>query len=167
MKTLMVVAILVAMVSCSKHTLVTQPTLRDSDNAVAEQGVVPDPVGQRDLSGAAEYRSRAYESVYFDFDKSDMRSDLDMLRATDTATDIIRTGRAVRVEGHCDERGTQMYNIALGERRALNVARYLRAIGVDPGKISCLSYGKERPADAGHDELAWAKNRRAEFKPKE
>ncbi len=89
---------------------------------------------------------------------------MDAVRATDTATDMMRTGRVVRIEGHCDERGTVEYNLALGERRSLNVARYIRSLGVEPDQISCISYGKEKPADPGRDELAWAKNRRVEFR---
>jgi peptidoglycan-associated lipoprotein len=64
------------------------------------------------------------------------------------------------VEGHCDERGTREYNLALGERRAAAVANYLVALGVDPNRIQTISYGKERPAVDGHDETAWSQNRR-------
>jgi peptidoglycan-associated lipoprotein len=67
------------------------------------------------------------------------------------------------IEGHCDERGTAEYNIALGERRAKSVKRYLINLGVDSSQLSTISYGEERPADPGHNEAAWAKNRRAEF----
>ncbi len=67
----------------------------------------------------------------------------------------------VVVEGHTDERGTPEYNIALGERRARSVARYLQNLGVDVNQISVVSYGEEKPVDPGHDESAWSKNRRA------
>ena len=70
------------------------------------------------------------------------------------------TGYSVTVEGHCDERGTREYNLALGERRAASVKNYLVALGVDPSRISTLSYGKERPLAMGHDEAAWSQNRR-------
>ena len=69
----------------------------------------------------------------------------------------------VTVEGHCDERGTVEYNLALGERRAASVKRYLVEHGIAEGRIGVMSYGEERPLDAGHTEEAWAKNRRAEF----
>ncbi|MDW8371737.1 MAG: peptidoglycan-associated lipoprotein Pal [Geminicoccaceae bacterium] len=67
---------------------------------------------------------------------------------------------SVTIEGHCDERGTREYNLALGERRAQAVKSYLVALGISPDRIRTISYGKERPADPGHDETAWALNRR-------
>ena len=70
---------------------------------------------------------------------------------------------SVRIEGHCDERGTTAYNLALGERRANMVRQYMVALGVDASRISTISYGKESPIDPGHTEAAWALNRRAHF----
>lgn len=70
---------------------------------------------------------------------------------------------AVRIEGHCDERGTVEYNLSLGEKRAGAVKDYLAAAGVEAARLSTISYGKERPVAEGHDEAAWSKNRRAEF----
>jgi peptidoglycan-associated lipoprotein len=67
------------------------------------------------------------------------------------------------IEGHCDERGTEEYNRSLGERRALALREALAKLGVDPSRIRTISYGKDHPADSGHDESAWAKNRRGEF----
>ncbi len=72
--------------------------------------------------------------------------------------------RLLLVEGHCDERGTNEYNLALGERRALSVRRYLVALGIGSDRLHTLSYGEEKPLDPGHTEESWAKNRRAEFK---
>ena len=69
----------------------------------------------------------------------------------------------VTIEGHCDERGTSAYNLALGEKRANAAKEYLVALGVNAARVSTVSYGKERPFDDGHDESAWAKNRRAHF----
>jgi len=70
----------------------------------------------------------------------------------------------VQVEGHCDERGTAEYNLALGDARAQAARDYLLSLGVSPDRLATVSYGKERPVDAGHSESAWAKNRRAHFK---
>ena len=67
------------------------------------------------------------------------------------------------VEGHCDERGTAEYNLALGEKRAMEAAKYLVNLGIEKERIRTISYGKEMPLDKGHDEAAWAKNRRAHF----
>jgi len=70
----------------------------------------------------------------------------------------------VTVEGHCDERGTVEYNLALGDQRAKTVADYLTTLGVSQDRLGSVSFGKERPVETGHDEAAWAKNRRAHFK---
>ena len=69
----------------------------------------------------------------------------------------------VRIEGHCDERGTEAYNMALGEHRAAAVRDYLTTLGVDASRLTTISYGKERPFATGHDEAAWAENRRDHF----
>ena len=69
----------------------------------------------------------------------------------------------MQVEGHCDERGTVEYNLALGERRAQSVKSYLVNLGVTDARLSTISYGEEKPASEGHDEGAWVKNRRAAF----
>jgi peptidoglycan-associated lipoprotein len=70
---------------------------------------------------------------------------------------------AIRAEGYCDERGTEEYNMALGERRAQSAKDYLVSVGADGSRIKTVSFGKERPLDPAHDEAAWAKNRRVEF----
>jgi peptidoglycan-associated lipoprotein len=69
----------------------------------------------------------------------------------------------VTIEGHCDERGTSEYNLALGERRAVAVKTYLASLGISPDRVRTVSYGKEFPFDPGHNEEAWASNRRAHF----
>jgi peptidoglycan-associated lipoprotein len=68
-----------------------------------------------------------------------------------------------QIEGHCDERGTTAYNLALGERRAFAAKQYLTTLGVAAPRLSTISYGEERPLDSGHNEAAWARNRRAHF----
>lgn len=106
---------------------------------------------------------RQLEKVYFDFDSSDL-SESARRTLTNNAQVITRNPLVkVRVEGHCDERGSDEYNLAIGERRAKAAARYLEALGVGTGRISTLSFGKEKPADPGHDEAGWAKNRRDDF----
>jgi peptidoglycan-associated lipoprotein len=104
-----------------------------------------------------------FEDVLFDFDKADLnpagRETLKKLADYLTA----KKEASVLVEGNCDERGTVEYNLALGEKRALSAMNYLIGLGVDKGRIKTISYGKERPLDPGHDEAAWAKNRRDHF----
>lgn len=105
-----------------------------------------------------------FENVYFDFDKSDLRQDArDVL--SKNAELILKSlaGIKVQIAGHCDERGSAEYNLALGEYRAKSVQKYLITLGVKAAGISIISYGEEKPAVIGNDEAAWAKNRRAEF----
>jgi peptidoglycan-associated lipoprotein len=104
------------------------------------------------------------ETVFFDFDKSDLRQDARNVLAKN-AEILLKTkqGAVVKVEGHCDERGSAEYNLALGERRAKSALQYLLTLGVQPDRLSIVSYGKEKPAVQGDDEAAWAKNRRAEL----
>ena len=105
-----------------------------------------------------------FKTVYFDFDKSEIRSDARPV--LERVADYLKKSPAVKivVEGHCDEMGTEEYNMALGERRALSVRRYLVTLGVAPERIGTVSYGEERPLDPAHNDAAWAKNRRCEFK---
>ena len=101
--------------------------------------------------------------IQFDFDKYDLRPDA--LRTLDGNSERIKeyAQLRIRVEGHCDERGTVEYNLALGEKRARAARDYLVTRGVPAGRLRIISFGKERPVDPGHNEDAWAENRRAEF----
>lgn len=97
--------------------------------------------------------------VYFGYDQSTLGSDA--LAILDKNIAQLRSNNQhIRLEGNADERGTREYNLALGERRANAVAQYLEANGIASSRIETISYGKERPADPGHNEAAWAKNRR-------
>jgi peptidoglycan-associated lipoprotein len=113
-----------------------------------------------------EARRRAMlNTVYFDFDKFNIRDD--EKAALDENARRLRDYRPedqVLIEGHCDERGTVEYNLALGDRRANRVKRYLVSAGIDAGRLDTISYGEERPAVMGSDERSWARNRRAELK---
>ena len=105
-----------------------------------------------------------FETVYFDFDKAELRQDARDVLSKNAET-ILKSfaGAKIQIEGHCDERGSAEYNIALGENRAKSVQKYLTTLGVKAGSLSIISYGKEKPAVIGSDEAAWAKNRRAEL----
>ena len=100
-------------------------------------------------------------TFYFEFDQARL-AERD-LRVLGLHAGYLRDfpNRRITIEGHCDERGTREYNLALGERRADAVARYLTSAGVRASQIETVSFGEERPEDAGHDESAWARNRRA------
>ena len=101
--------------------------------------------------------------VYFAYDAFSIPQD--QMANIDTVAEFLRINPVIVlvVEGNCDERGTNEYNISLGERRALAVREQLIALGVDGARVQTVSYGEERPSDAGHDENAWVKNRRADF----
>jgi peptidoglycan-associated lipoprotein len=103
----------------------------------------------------------AQRVVYFDFDKSNIKPEfLDVLTAHAKYL-IAHPDQKMRIEGYTDERGTVEYNIALGDRRAQAVRRFLLFQGVNPDQLTTVSYGESHPADPGHNEAAWAKNRRA------
>lgn len=101
--------------------------------------------------------------IYFDFDKYDIRADAKPAVEQDAAwLKTFRTAK-ILIEGHADERGTEDYNLALGEKRAKSVMDYLASMGIAPDRMKIISYGKSQPADPGHDEAAWQRNRRAQF----
>lgn len=103
------------------------------------------------------------ERVHFDFDKSDIRPDAEQVLQRKVTVLREYPGVELRIEGHCDERGSNEYNLALGQRRAEAVRRYLVSYGIDVGRFSTISYGEERPAVRASNEEAWSQNRRAEF----
>ena len=109
------------------------------------------------VPGTTRLLSRTF---YFDYDRAVISPD--DLAALEMHATILRNNRdrSVLIEGHCDERGTREYNLALGERRADEVRKFLTSAGVSPRQIETVSYGEERPEDPGHSEAAWARNRR-------
>jgi peptidoglycan-associated lipoprotein len=103
------------------------------------------------------------QTIHFDFDKSAVKTS-DEPKLEEVANYMkSNPSHALRVEGNCDERGTEEYNRSLGERRALAAREYLSRLGIDPGRVVTISYGQDRPADTGHAESAWSKNRRDDF----
>ena len=136
---------------------------------VAEPAVAtPPPVREDNLTASASSlddlnRNSPLKPVFFALDSSDIdgtaRSTLD----ADAAILKQNGSWVVTVEGHCDERGTAEYNLALGDRRATAAVAYLRSLGIPAERLKTVSYGKEFPFEPGHDETAWAKNRRAHF----
>lgn len=108
-------------------------------------------------------KSGLLKKIYFEFDRSELRAD-----ATATldanATNLKKySNLKIRIEGHCDERGTEEYNISLGERRAKVAYQYLVNVGVSPSRMEIVTYGKSQPEDPGHNEDAWSRNRRDVF----
>lgn len=103
------------------------------------------------------------ERIHFDFDKYNLRPDAVEVLTRNAEVLLVHPEIKIVIEGHCDERGTDEYNLALGERRAAAARDFLVRFGIDKSRISTVSYGEERPLDPQSNEEAWAKNRRAEF----
>jgi len=107
------------------------------------------------------YESSLLKPIYFDYDKYDIRpADAETLKGNAAVLKKYPTIK-IQIEGHCDERGTDEYNLALGERRASSTKKYLNSLGIGTDRVAIISFGEEKPADSGHNETAWSKNRRA------
>ena len=134
---------------------------------VAERPVVtPPPVAEDPMASRSIddlNRDSPMRIIYFGYDTAELSAEA--RAALDANAAVLKKYPAwtVTIEGHCDERGTAEYNLALGERRAAAAQAYLVALGIPASRVKTVSYGKEFPFDPGHDEAAWAKNRRAHF----
>lgn len=175
-QSLLMAAMLLFAVGCVKQTVETEELPPPKPPApMVRKKPAPKPMMKKeiDVTEAERRRKRAafkrsmaaFENdvVYFDFDKSDIRPDM---RATlDAKARFLQEFPSVRVqvEGHCDERGTVEYNIALGHRRSQSSKDYLVSLGVNSSRVDTVSYGEERPADTRSNEAGWAMNRRAKF----
>jgi peptidoglycan-associated lipoprotein len=127
--------------------------------------VPPEPaVSSADIGSLDEINKKGILApVFFEFDSAEMSSEGQAVLAKNAETMKQYQTWVVSIEGHCDERGTAEYNLALGERRALSVRQYLVSLGIAAERLRTVSYGKEFPFDPGHGESSWARNRRANF----
>ena len=168
-----------AATGCAKKQTVksegTQGSAAGAPAAVAEAPVKappapaapapPEKVASAAEAGVAvtEEKPSRFDDVRFDYDKSEVRED--GRKTSQAVADYMKKNpkAALLIEGHCDERGTAEYNMALGERRATAVMNYIVSLGVPKAALSTVSFGKEKPLDPGHNDGAWAKNRRAHF----
>lgn len=103
------------------------------------------------------------QKIHFDFDKSNVKAEFEPVLKANATWLQANSGSKVTIEGHCDERGSVEYNVALGDRRANSAKGYLKNLGVADARLSTISYGKERPGCTQHNESCWWQNRRAEF----
>jgi len=131
--------------------------------APAEQPVVTAAAAAAAGVAVTEEKPSQFDDVRFDFDKSEVKED--GRKTCQAVADYLKKNPKAKllIEGHCDERGTSEYNMALGERRAAAVMTYIASLGVSKAALSTISFGKEKPLDPDHNEDAWAKNRRAHF----
>jgi peptidoglycan-associated lipoprotein len=138
----------------------------DPPRPVAEPVIVPpmpaeDTIGSKSLDDLN--RDSPLRPLFFELDSSDVSTEGQQVLQANAAVLKKYPGMQITIEGHCDERGTPEYNLSLGERRALAAKNYLVSLGIPADKVKTVSYGKEFPFDAGHDDSAWKKNRRAHF----
>jgi peptidoglycan-associated lipoprotein len=162
--------LLLAFVLAGCASTATEPPEEEVAPPVDEVGMAPEPVEppqefeafDPDLNPYVPGTNRLLpRTFYFEFDRAVLGPD--DLAALEMHATVLRNNRdrSVVIEGHCDERGTREYNLALGERRADAIRSYLTTAGVSPRQIETVSYGEERPEDPGHSEASWARNRRA------
>ncbi len=137
--------------------------VRVQPRETVREDTTPRTGGGTGVTGGVTGSPSPLKDVFFDYDRATITDEAK--RALDGDVAWLRSNSQVRitVEGHCDERGTSEYNLALGDRRAKAVRDYLAASGIDARRIVTISYGKERPFNPGHDESAWKENRRAHF----
>lgn len=134
-----------------QESIVTE-TMKPEETQTAMAGVA-----------ATQEKPSDFPDIHFDFDKSFLREDAKLILREVAAFLKANRAASILIEGHCDERGTPEYNIALGERRAESAKTYLVSLGVNADAVSTVSFGEEKPIDPGHDEVAWERNRRAHF----
>jgi peptidoglycan-associated lipoprotein len=158
--TLMVAIALIALSACAKKRVELPPapigTQGSQTQTQPTQPTGPVPGSQEDFVASV-----TADRIFFDTDKFDVDAEDQEVLRSQAAWLAKYPNKRVTIEGHADERGTRDYNIALGERRANSAKNFLSSLGVDAGRISTISYGKERPDALGSDEASWARNRRA------
>jgi peptidoglycan-associated lipoprotein len=158
--------------SCKKKVEQTPPPPPQVKEQPKVEPVEKPPPPPRELTEEEIFENKTLEElnaekplqmIYFDFDKFFIRDDAKSVLESNSA--FLKKWRSVKllIEGHCDERGTEEYNLALGEKRAKSAYDYLISLGISADRIKIISYGKSQPIDMGHDEIAWQKNRRGQF----
>jgi len=169
---IVITGIVMLYLGCERKVIIVPPTTTPSPQVEkappSEKAKVPSgeetlqPVKYPGIEGEV-WRTPLLKTIYFDFDKYDLRPDA--RKTLEENAKVLKENPTwkILIEGHCDERGSNEYNLALGERRARAAMEYLIQLGIDPSRLSIVSYGEERPVDPRHCEEAWAKNRRCEF----
>ncbi len=164
MKKLLVILLplllLALVIGCGKKPELDQETMPIDRTTIDDSSTTTDPGTD---PGVERDPLDIFKTVYFDFDKYNLRSDAKRDLQHNVEVMKKNTDWKILIAGHCDERGTVEYNLALGEKRARSARDYLTSLGIDANRIEIISYGKEKPADYGHTETAWSLNRRAVF----
>lgn len=141
---------------------IERPVQKEEPMVEAKAEKTAKPEAKDELSALVEKEGKLFP-VYFDFDKFFIRDDMKPVLEKDAEWLKKNPAIKIKIEGHCDERGSDEYNLALGDRRANSAKKYLANLGIDSNRISIISYGEEKPACKEANESCWSKNRRAEF----
>jgi peptidoglycan-associated lipoprotein len=173
--------------SCAKKQVVSEPAVtpsfeqdaeaerlaamkraQEAEKALEERRLREERLSEEDKARGereemAEREKFLNEHIHFEFDESRLLPEAKEILQRDAKWLMAHPEVRAIIEGHCDERGTTEYNIALGDRRAVSAMSYLIDLGVESQRLTTVSYGEEKPIDPGHNESAWAKNRRAQF----
>jgi peptidoglycan-associated lipoprotein len=152
------IAVTVTQPTSTEGRVTQPPDFVTTDTAQVHEDVLPSNV--EELNRVAQERGYIADA-FFNYDEAALSSDAQNALTTSASWLKKNPQYALLIEGHCDERGTEQYNLALGDRRANTAKEYIVTLGVDASRIRTVSYGEERPFDAGHDESSWSKNRRA------
>lgn len=151
-------SLVVAMVACSSKPKTEDTLTGEPDGSVTNEAM------KFDVTGSDSGNIQGLSSVNFEYDRASLTSEA-RTKLASNATWIKNNQGTVQIEGHCDDRGTIEYNLALGERRAQTVKNYLVSLGIPTNRMTIISYGEEKPLVRGDSEDAWARNRRANFVP--
>lgn len=178
---ILVIPLFIFAVSCSKEKISSDaytPSAADAEaQRKADERARQDAkgIGEEDLKEGTLSEEMQAERMKIEretFENEDIHFEFDSIRLTPRSQEILakkadwlkdNPGTSVTIEGHCDERGTNEYNLALGDGRALSAKKYLLDLGIEPSRLKTVSFGEERPIDPSTTEEAWAKNRRAHF----
>jgi peptidoglycan-associated lipoprotein len=176
---LLVIPGLLFTVSCAKKTIQAEPAMQTEESKQKDMEAQAEEAKRQEEQKRIEEERLAAEKAQKEtmaaksmFENEDIHFDFDSSVIGETAQAILQAKAeyirnypksAVIIEGYCDDRGTEAYNLALGERRAEAAKNYLVNLGIDASRLTTISYGEERPIDPGQNEAAWAKNRRAHF----
>ncbi len=159
------VAVCLCIGGCAKKQTVAPEEIEAQETSADAEIITPEEFAQEPSIRSSDADSKsALATIYFDLDSSNISGiEIDTLKANISYL-VSNPDANIVIEGHCDERGTTEYNLALGQKRAVKVKEYYVQLGIAPNRIATVSYGEEMPADKRSNEAAWAKNRRAETK---
>ncbi len=173
-KIMMILAIVGFMAGCSSQTVKDQPKAAPTPQSSLPTQAAPKVEPKVTTQPAVKPRivadplndpnsPLAKRSIYYDYDKAEIKDEFKTLIQAHAEYLVGHRATKVRIEGNCDERGSREYNLALGQRRADSVKAALKLLGVTDGQIDTVSWGEEKPKVMGHDESAWAENRRSDI----